>query len=359
MRDSYGSRGGGGGGGNGPVAKIYIGNLSSRVSEREIYDTFGKYGSIRKVELKNHYGFVEYQSSGEAHDAVREMNGYSFDHQKVNVELAKGSKPRHNPPSRSDYKLTVDNLSSDVSWQMLKDHMRTAGEVIYADIMKDRSGRSKGYGVVEFKTLDDMERAIKDLDGTKLGGTYIRVSEDRGRDRDRDRDYDRRGRGSSRDRFRPYDRDRRRSPRGRDSYERRRSPYGSDRRERRDDRSRDYSPRGGGRDRSPRRDSRRDYSPRDNSRSRNDRKRSPRRSPSPRGDNRSPRDSGADNNHRSPSPRHSPRHASPSPVRRSPEGDRSPRSPHNDNGNDDRGSVSPRRSPYQENEARSPSQDRD
>ncbi len=58
MRDSYGSRGGGGGGGNGPVAKIYIGNLSSRVSEREIYDTFGKYGSIRKVELKNHYGFV-------------------------------------------------------------------------------------------------------------------------------------------------------------------------------------------------------------------------------------------------------------------------------------------------------------
>ena len=48
------------------------------------------------------------------------------------------------------------------SWQDLKDHMREAGDVCYADVYKD------GTGVVEFLRYDDMKYAVKKLDDSKF-----------------------------------------------------------------------------------------------------------------------------------------------------------------------------------------------
>ena len=47
--------------------------------------------------------------------------------------------------SGGNKRVFVGNLSWDVSWQDLKDHMRQAGEVLHADVIEDPStGRSKG-----------------------------------------------------------------------------------------------------------------------------------------------------------------------------------------------------------------------
>ena len=48
------------------------------------------------------------------------------------------------------------------SWQDLKDHMREAGDVCFADVHKD------GTGHVEFLKEEDMKYAIKKLDDTKF-----------------------------------------------------------------------------------------------------------------------------------------------------------------------------------------------
>ena len=53
-------------------------------------------------------------------------------------------------------------LPATGSWQDLKDHMREAGDVCYADVYRD------GSGVVEFTTRDDMKLAIKHLDDSKF-----------------------------------------------------------------------------------------------------------------------------------------------------------------------------------------------
>ena len=42
----------------------------------------------------------------------------------------------YGPPTRTDYRLIVENLSSRVSWQDLKGYMRQAGEVTFADAHK-------------------------------------------------------------------------------------------------------------------------------------------------------------------------------------------------------------------------------
>ena len=54
------------------------------------------------------------------------------------------------------------------SWQDLKDHMREAGDVCYADVYKD------GTGVVEFLRYEDMKYAARKLDDSKFRSHEVR-----------------------------------------------------------------------------------------------------------------------------------------------------------------------------------------
>lgn len=79
---------------------------------------------------------------------------------------------------RSQYKVIVSGLPASGSWQDLKDHMREAGDVCYADVYKDGSGT----GVVEFLREEDVQYAIKKLDDSRFRShenevSYIRIRE--------------------------------------------------------------------------------------------------------------------------------------------------------------------------------------
>ncbi|KOB66597.1 Arginine/serine-rich splicing factor [Operophtera brumata] len=69
--------------------------------------------------------------------------------------------PRGPPARRSEYRVTVTGLPPSGSWQDLKDHMREAGDVCFADTFKD------GTGVVEFLRNEDMKYAVKKLDDSR------------------------------------------------------------------------------------------------------------------------------------------------------------------------------------------------
>jgi len=70
------------------------------------------------------------------------------------------------------------------SWQDLKDHMKVCGEIIYSTVNRVNSRE----GLVEFKHREDMERAIDELDDSKLDGRRIKlVQESRSESRSRSR----------------------------------------------------------------------------------------------------------------------------------------------------------------------------
>jgi len=135
---------------------------------------------------------------------------------------------KYGPPTRTKYRVIVENLSTRVSWQDLKDYLREAGEVTYADAHKHR----RNEGVVDFATYDDMKRAIEKMDNTEINGRVIRLIEDRaGRSESRSR-------SRSPSRRRSESRSRSRSVDSRDDRSRSQSRNGSDR-----SRSRSRSPR--------------------------------------------------------------------------------------------------------------------
>lgn len=84
----------------------------------------------------------------------------------------------------------------------LKDAFSEAGEVASATVIMDRAtGRSKGFGFIEYVNDADADKAIEMFDGKELGGRTINVNEARPMEERPKRDssrggFDRGGRNS-------------------------------------------------------------------------------------------------------------------------------------------------------------------
>ncbi|KAJ2899937.1 hypothetical protein MKZ38_002736 [Zalerion maritima] len=79
--------------------------------------------------------------------------------------------------SQQDRRVYVGNLSYDVKWHHLKDFMRQAGEVLFADVLLLPNGMSKGCGIVEYATRDQAQNAVATLSNQNLMGRLVYVRE--------------------------------------------------------------------------------------------------------------------------------------------------------------------------------------
>lgn len=141
----------------------------------------------------------------DADDAVHARDGYDYDGYRLRVEFPRGGGPggfrggrgggdrgrssRGPPARRSQFRVLVTGVLKPLrfrhscsllfilqiglppsgSWQDLKDHMREAGDVCFADAFKD------GSGVVEFLRYEDMKYAIKKLDDSRFRSHEVRI----------------------------------------------------------------------------------------------------------------------------------------------------------------------------------------
>jgi RNA recognition motif-containing protein len=73
--------------------------------------------------------------------------------------------------------LFIGNLAYATNDDSLKAHFEQIGEVASARVVTDReTGRSKGFGFVEFVNESDNQTAIDQLNGKELDGRQINVS---------------------------------------------------------------------------------------------------------------------------------------------------------------------------------------
>jgi len=286
--------------------RLFIGQLVRDIRRREVEDAFSKFGEVVRIDIKNGFGFVEYEHSRDAEEAIRKMDGEEFLGRRIIVEYARGRKKErergerggggggrdsrsgNNGPERSDYRVIVEGLGRSTSWQDLKDAFRSSGDILFTDVRRDRY--DEYYGIVEFRYKDDIEHAIRKMDGAEVNGHKIRVKEDRKKKRSMSRDKKKRRSGSrekrsgsgkrrsgSRDRKSSSKEKEKRSPskekerRSPSKEKERRSPSKERRSEERNDKERRSPSKEKERER---RSGSRDSKPREESEERNDRKRS-------------------------------------------------------------------------------------
>lgn len=190
-----------------PSCRVYVGNLAWEVTWKELKDHMKKCEcEIVRADVlaspdgrSKGCGIVEFASEEGAKRAlvlndselmgrqifVREdresgSKGGYYTQQPGNAPSGgAGGGARSSGTEKQDCRVYVGNLSWDVSWQDLKDHMRTAGDVSFAEVMTQPDGRSKGCGVVEYGSAEEAKQAIETLNDSELNGRMIFVREDR------------------------------------------------------------------------------------------------------------------------------------------------------------------------------------
>ncbi|KAI6199656.1 hypothetical protein M3Y96_00650000 [Aphelenchoides besseyi] len=188
-------------------SRIYIGNLPPRTNERDVESFLRGFGRIREVILKGAYGFVQFDDARDANDACTEMNNRDMNGSRVVVEACRRSardrddrrsdyrsssdhrggyrgsdyrrdsrskSSRYGPPVQTRYRLIVENLSTRCSWQDLKDLMRNAGEVTYADAHK----KERNKALVCFQDHEGLKKAIEKYQDKDINGRRIKLIDD-------------------------------------------------------------------------------------------------------------------------------------------------------------------------------------
>merc|ERR1711936_862506 len=200
------------------MPRLFLGNLGHDCRQRDIEKMFRGYGDLRNINIKGQYGFLEIDDKDDAEDAIKDLNGKAFNGGRIKIEFSyaysgtdrdkrKGRRDDRETRGRvsdgrfrrTNFRLVVENISSQTSWQDLKDHMKSAGEIIYSTVNRVNSRE----GLVEFNNKEDMERAMDELDGSKLDGRRIKLvpesrSQSRSRSRSKSRSRENRQRSRSR-----------------------------------------------------------------------------------------------------------------------------------------------------------------
>ena len=81
----------------------------------------------------------------------------------------KGPQTCERTTKRSSWRICIENLTPDTTWQDLRKHFLEIGEIFYASVASD------GSGFVEFSDKNLVSRAIEKLNNTLLHGNRIQV----------------------------------------------------------------------------------------------------------------------------------------------------------------------------------------
>ncbi|KAJ2863670.1 nuclear localization sequence binding protein [Coemansia aciculifera] len=169
---------------------VFVGNLPWSASNESMAEAFGSYGEVlsARIALDNAtgrsrgFGYVDF-ANAEARDKA--INGGSFDMDGRDVRVDKAEKASSSKPARGDANaasnstpsatLFIGNMSFNTTEDSLREAFAECGTVVSARIPTDReTGRMKGFGYIEFDSVEAATEALK-YNNTDLDGRNIRL----------------------------------------------------------------------------------------------------------------------------------------------------------------------------------------
>ena len=151
-------------------SRVYVGNLSAEVTRDQLFDLFSSIGRLRGVDLKQqagmHFAFVEFEDERDALASIKQRNGMNFKGCMLRVEMPRAAAAAAGKSRTGGkvYRVNISGLPSDANWQDLKEQMRMAGSITFADVFPD------GTGVIEFTHERDVARVLEKFNGQIFTG---------------------------------------------------------------------------------------------------------------------------------------------------------------------------------------------
>lgn len=170
---------------------VFVQQLAARLRTRELKEFFEKVGPVAEAQIvkdrvsnrSKGVGYVEFKNE-ESVTAALQLTGQKLLGIPVIVQLTEAEKNRqvrntessgHHPNSIPFHRLYVGNIHFSITEQDLQNVFEPFGELEFVQLQKDDTGRSRGYGFVQFRDATQARDALEKMNGFDLAGRPIRV----------------------------------------------------------------------------------------------------------------------------------------------------------------------------------------
>ncbi|KAK8916135.1 Polyadenylate-binding protein 2 [Platanthera zijinensis] len=158
------------------TANIFIKNLDKAIEHKALQETFSVFGSILSCKVATDasgqskgYGFVQFEQEEAAQNAIEKLNGMCLNDKPVYVGPFLRRMERENTPDQAKFNnVFVKNLAESTSEDDLVKVFGYFGKITSLIVMRERDGKSKCFGFVNFENPDDAARAVNELNGKKF-----------------------------------------------------------------------------------------------------------------------------------------------------------------------------------------------
>ncbi|KAJ7403584.1 Embryonic polyadenylate-binding protein [Pitangus sulphuratus] len=183
------------------VGNIFIKNLDDSIDNKALYDTFSAFGNILSCKVvcdengSRGYGFVHFETQEAATRAIDTMNGMLLNDRKVFVGHFKSRKEREAEIGVRAVEFTnvyIKNFGDDMDDDRLREIFSKFGKTLSVKVMMDSTGRSKGFGFVNFEKHEEAQKArgsslptlalgllpadaVADMNGKEINGRPVYV----------------------------------------------------------------------------------------------------------------------------------------------------------------------------------------
>lgn len=177
---------------------IFVKNLPADTTKEQMDALFAKYGTITSSMVNTDktdptqprcYGFINFQAPEEATAAVEGMNNFEYQGKPLFVGRAQKKEEREKElrdrfeqlklerqKKYAGVNLYVKNLSENIDDARVNMEFSKFGPITSARIMRDETGKSRGFGFVCYVTPEDATKAVTEMNGKMIDGKPLYVA---------------------------------------------------------------------------------------------------------------------------------------------------------------------------------------
>lgn len=167
------------------AGNIFIKSLDTTIDNKALHDTFSAFGNILSCKIamdgeqSKGYGFVHFETGEAADAAIKNVNGMLLNDRKVFVGHHIPRKERMFEIEEQRAKFTnvyVKNLDEEVTDEEFTEMFSAFGPVTSAAVQREETGKSKGFGFVNYDNHEDASRAVEDMHEKEIKGKQLFVT---------------------------------------------------------------------------------------------------------------------------------------------------------------------------------------
>ncbi|KAK1403874.1 Polyadenylate-binding protein [Heracleum sosnowskyi] len=159
---------------------LYVGDLDKNVGETQLYDLFNQVGQVMTVRVCRDlirstslgYGYVNFSNPQDAAHARDVLNFTNVNGKPIRIMYC-----QRDPSMRKCgfANVFIKNLDKSIDNKALQDTFASFGTVLSCKVALDSSGKSRGFGFVQFDQEEAAQYAIKQLNGMLMNDKQVYV----------------------------------------------------------------------------------------------------------------------------------------------------------------------------------------